>query len=53
MDGFKVGDVVRLKSGGPKMTVSHIKDGNVWCTWFVGETDPKNAYFKPEMLALA
>lgn len=37
---WKVGDVVLLKSGGPKMTVSNVTrdDGNlkVWCTWFDG-----------------
>ena len=43
---FKSGDVVRLKSGGPKMTVMDI-DGHgnhldvVTCTWFVdGEYKP-------------
>jgi len=30
------GDVVRLKSGGPRMTVEGYKSGNktVWCVWF-------------------
>ena len=27
-DKFKVGDVVRLKSGGPKMTVYHVTSNN-------------------------
>jgi uncharacterized protein YodC (DUF2158 family) len=32
---FKVGDTVRLKSGGPLMTVTSIQpDGTVWCEWF-------------------
>lgn len=37
---FKPGDLVRLKSGGPLMTVERIgKDSNTnedaaWCTWF-------------------
>lgn len=29
-----VGDVVTLKSGGPKMTVENIKQENVFCRWF-------------------
>jgi uncharacterized protein YodC (DUF2158 family) len=41
VDEIKAGDVVMLKSGGPKMPVSEIgKDslGNmrVWCDWFEG-----------------
>lgn len=31
----KVGDVVTLKSGGPKMTVMDIEEnGEIWCSWF-------------------
>lgn len=37
---FKEGDVVRLKSGGPRMTVTNVGDRlgtpSVWCNWFVG-----------------
>lgn len=32
---FKVGDVVTLKSGGPDMTITHIKgDDTATCVWF-------------------
>jgi uncharacterized protein YodC (DUF2158 family) len=40
--GFEVGQVVRLKSGGPKMTVSGIADygyaghDQALCVWFEG-----------------
>jgi uncharacterized protein YodC (DUF2158 family) len=34
---FTQGDVVRLKSGGPDMTVEEIDaQGNVICVWFQG-----------------
>lgn len=31
-----VGDKVRLKSGGPPMTVENIVGGEVHCCWFEG-----------------
>ncbi|WP_370679391.1 YodC family protein [Comamonas sp. GB3 AK4-5] len=32
---FQVGDVVRLKSGGPSMTVTYLGErGSVSCEWF-------------------
>lgn len=39
MISLKVGDVVQLKSGGPKMTVSKIdQDDNTYnCCWFNGK----------------
>lgn len=37
--GFKVGDVVELKSGGPDMTVEDITDDGVACVWFVYASD--------------
>ncbi|HEX8283258.1 MAG TPA: DUF2158 domain-containing protein [Pyrinomonadaceae bacterium] len=35
---FKVGDIVQLKSGGPKMTVKDpmAVNDNVHCQWFAG-----------------
>lgn len=37
---FQIGDVVRLKSGGPAMTVTNVGEAamtgkqTVWCMWF-------------------
>jgi uncharacterized protein YodC (DUF2158 family) len=40
---FKVGDTVKLKSGGPDMTVTRIGTAGdepmVWCAWFEGTRD--------------
>jgi uncharacterized protein YodC (DUF2158 family) len=46
---FNVGDVVELKSGGPKMTVTSFGPDSVhvptvWVSWFDG-TNPKNGAF--------
>jgi len=40
MEELKVGDVVCIASGGPKMTVERIDpfDGKVWTVWFVDST---------------
>jgi uncharacterized protein YodC (DUF2158 family) len=32
---FQIGDVVSLKSGGPKMTVDEIRGNQAHCTWFM------------------
>ncbi len=35
---MKAGDIVRIKSGGPKLTVAgHFDDGDLLCVWFIGE----------------
>jgi uncharacterized protein YodC (DUF2158 family) len=50
---FKVGDLVRLKSGGPLMTVSNVGTAGgqlaVWCVWFEKD-DQKSATFPPDAL---
>lgn len=50
---FKTGDIVQLKSGGPKMTVTEVKDFmgelHVYCTWFAGAKNEHNS-FPPDAL---
>lgn len=51
MAQIKVGDVVQLKSGGPKMTVESTKSNSagVLCTWFDG-AEKKSSFFHPDAL---
>ena len=51
---LKIGDVVKLKSGGPTMTVIKIEDGYVYCKWFQGEYHDKvdTGNFPPGSLQL-
>lgn len=50
---IKKGDVVQLKSGGPKMTVEKIEPWNgeqrAWCLWFDGKKKT-NGVFSLESL---
>lgn len=42
---FTPGTVVRLKAGGPLMTVSHETfEGKLWCQWFEGSTLKEGAF---------
>jgi len=41
---FKAGDVVQLKSGGPKMTVQHTGNGNAVCVWFEGNKKVEGSF---------
>ena len=42
---FKIGDIVQLKSGGPKMTVvSAPEGGKVWASWFAGAKSERAFY---------
>ncbi len=51
---FNIGDTVRLKSGGPIMTVGAVDEaeGNCWCKWFPRADSEKaaGADFKAAML---
>ena len=53
---FKAGDVVRLKSGGPDMTVTTAGTDSgvptVWCSWFIGNKQEKG-YFPDDAVELA
>jgi uncharacterized protein YodC (DUF2158 family) len=44
MPGFKVGDTVRLKSGGQIMTISSIIDGCAKCLWNYDGDDREQTY---------
>lgn len=51
---YKVGDIVRLRSGGPEMTVQAIPDDREFrdqylCQWFAGKK-LENGNFKEESL---
>lgn len=50
----KIGDVVQLKSGGPRMTVQQVADNGsekwVECVWFVQGDDRESARFHPDTL---
>lgn len=52
MNDFKTGDVVMLKSGGPKMTVSNFIKMNkeVTCKWFNKDNQINSDLFNIEML---
>lgn len=53
-NNWKIGDVVQLKSGGPKMTISSEKDerdGTVHCEWFDESGQLKAGRFKAQVLA--
>ena len=50
---LKIGNVVRLKSGGPDMTVMRITGRFAVCQWFDRATNVKAGSFVIEMLELA
>ena len=48
---FKVGDTVRLKSGGPLMTIDQIDpQSGIWCTWFDDKNKRQTDSFKAAVL---
>lgn len=44
------GSLVRLKSGGPTMTIGWIGNGEAECNWFSSDDDLKSAVFKISQL---
>jgi uncharacterized protein YodC (DUF2158 family) len=48
---FEGGDKVRLKSGGPIMTVQVAPDHMAYCVWFVGDK-PNHGTFAQDSLVL-
>jgi uncharacterized protein YodC (DUF2158 family) len=47
---FAPGDVVTLKSGGPKMTVERVIEDDVECTWHLVSGEALGAVYAPEAL---
>jgi uncharacterized protein YodC (DUF2158 family) len=47
---FKVGDVVKLKSDGPKMTIQSLRGDMVDCVWFGPDGNVKHSSFPAEAL---
>ena len=51
-DTLKVGDRVRLRSGGPLMTVRSINGENIDCQWFTLPGELQSATFPLYMLTI-
>ncbi|WP_283811555.1 DUF2158 domain-containing protein [Bradyrhizobium betae] len=47
---FERGELVRLRSGGPMMTVSAVKDDQVKCIWTDDSGRPDDATFPADVL---
>lgn len=47
---IKAGDIVVLKSGGPKMTVAWVEEGDALCEWFDAKNESKTKRFSVEVL---
>lgn len=49
---IRIGDVVKLNSGGPLMTITQIglTHGRVECTWFVEEVEIRSAFIHTDAL---
>lgn len=52
MNEFNLGNIVRLKSGGPLMTVIFLEGNLVNCTWFL-DSVLTDAWFPSEALEMS
>lgn len=50
MSEFAEGDIVRLKSGSPKMAVEEATSAKVWCVWIDESGNDHRASFSPHVL---
>jgi uncharacterized protein YodC (DUF2158 family) len=50
MAEFKKGDTVRLKSGGPLMTITATERGKAWVSWFDKNETQKDSVFDLETI---
>lgn len=52
MEDFKIGDIVQLKSGGPKMTVNDVSQAvtGLWCQWFKGSKLERGHFMKDTLI---
>ncbi|MEZ8657028.1 YodC family protein [Vibrio splendidus] len=46
---FKTGDIVKLKSGGPDMTVQSTSPIGYWCQWFAGKKMERGQFPKDSL----
>jgi uncharacterized protein YodC (DUF2158 family) len=46
---FKVGDVVVLRSGGPRMTVWSVSNHDIGTVWFVGDLVQRDGFDEAEL----
>jgi uncharacterized protein YodC (DUF2158 family) len=49
---FKIGDLVRLRSGGPKMTVVEQSGDDVTCEWFVKEQVQRRTFKEGTLISM-
>ncbi len=51
-DQIKPGDRVRMRSGGPLMTVHAVNGDNIDCQWFTQDAELRSATFPTYMLTI-
>ena len=49
---FKPGDVVSLRSGGPRMTIATVDGQSAFCEWFTDDQQPQSRSFALTSLKL-